>query len=43
MTEGSIPVADPKSSYYRIYCPDMLKTYQSETELIEFSRDTKRE
>ena len=29
-----------KNSYY--YCPDILKTYQRETKLFEFSQDSNR-
>ena len=31
MTEGNILGAYQNNSYYCIYCPDMLKTYQKET------------
>ena len=37
------PVQIVKSSYFCIYCADMLKTFQGETKLLEFSRDTNRE
>ena len=33
---------DRKHSYNGICCPDMLKTYQKETKLFKFSRDTNR-
>ena len=39
MTMDTIPDADRKNSYYYIYFPDMLQTYQRETKLIEFTRD----
>ena len=42
MTEGNISGTDWKNSYYCIYCPDMLKTYQrvTETKLFESSRNS---
>ena len=43
MTEGNIPGADQKSSFYCTDCPNMLKTYQREIGLFEFSRDSYRE
>ena len=43
MTDGNISGTNQKKNYYCIYCPDMKKTYQRETKLLEFSRDTNRE
>ena len=43
MAKGNILGKDRINSYYCISCPDMLKTYQRDTELFEFSRDTSRE
>ena len=43
MTEGNTPSADLKKSYCSIYYPNMLKNYQSQTKLFEFSQDTNRE
>ena len=40
MTEGNIFGTDKKNSYYRVYCPDMLNTYQRQTKLFDFSQDT---
>ena len=40
MTEGSIPGADQENIYQCIYHQDMLKPYQRETKLLQFSRDT---
>lgn len=37
------PGRDWKNSYFCIYCPDMLKDYQKEIKLFEFSQDRKRE
>ena len=43
MTEGNNPGTDRKNSYYFIFCPDILKSYQTETKLLEFSRNKDRE
>ena len=36
MAEGNIPDTDRQNSYYRIYCPEMFKTYQRKNKLFEF-------
>ena len=43
MIESNILGSDWKNNYYCIYCSDMLKNYQGETKLLEFSRDANRE
>ena len=43
MAKGNVLGKDRINSYYCISCPDMLKTYQRDTALFEFSRDTSRE
>ena len=42
MTEGNIYGTDRKSTYYCVYCPNMLKTYQRQSKLFEFSGDINR-
>lgn len=41
MTEDNILDTDRKSSYYCVFYPDMSKTYQSENNFFEFTRDMK--
>ena len=43
MTEGNNPGTDRKNSYYFIFCPDILRSYETETKLLEFSRNKDRE
>ena len=43
MTEGNILGASQKDSYFCIYCPNMLKTYQRKSILFEFLPYTNRE
>ena len=40
ITEGNIFGTDQKISYYCVYYPDMLKTYQRQTKLYEFLWNT---
>ena len=42
-TEGNIPGIGRENSYYCIYCPGMLKTYQGATKVFEFLRNANRE
>ena len=43
MIEGNNPGTDRKNSYYFIFWKDILKSYQTETKLPEFSRNKDRE
>ena len=40
MIEGNISGTDKKNSSWCFYCPDILKTNQTETKSYQFSRDT---
>ena len=42
MTGASVPGRDRKISFHCIYCANVLKTYQTETKLVECSSNTKR-
>ena len=43
MAEGNIPGSDRNDSCYCIYCPEMLKTYQSKTKFFQFPGDANTE
>ena len=43
VVDDNILGKDWKNSHYYIYCPHLLKTYQRDNKLFEFSRDTNRE